>query len=62
MLRLSDQDKALRDELVQRLAQCSGNVSAIARDMGKARQQVQRWIRRLRIEADEYAVDGTEGD
>ena len=59
---LSEQDAALREELVRGLAQCSGNVSAVAREMGKARQQVQRWIRRLRIGAEEYAAPRGAGE
>jgi transcriptional regulator of acetoin/glycerol metabolism len=47
--RLDDEDSALRDELVRRLAETDRNVSQIARDMGKARQQIQRWIKRFGI-------------
>ena len=39
----------LPDELVRRLAETDRNVSQIARDMGKARQQIQRWIKRFGI-------------
>ncbi len=46
---LDDEDAALRDELVRRLAATGRNVSQIARDMGKARQQIQRWIKRFGI-------------
>ncbi len=44
---LGDEDAALREELARRLAACDRNVSQVARDMGKARQQVQRWIKRF---------------
>jgi transcriptional regulator of acetoin/glycerol metabolism len=47
--RLDEEDSALRDELVRRLAETNRNVSQIARDMGKARQQIQRWIKRFAI-------------
>ena len=46
---LDDEDSALRDDLVRRLAATDRNVSQIARDMGKARQQIQRWIKRFGI-------------
>jgi transposase-like protein len=42
-----EEDIALRDELVRRLEASEYNVSQVARDMGKARQQIQRWIRRF---------------
>lgn len=44
---LSPEDEALRAELVQRFTERQGNIAAVARDMGKARQQVQRWKRRF---------------
>jgi transcriptional regulator of acetoin/glycerol metabolism len=46
---LDEEDAALRDELVRRLKDTNRNVSQIARDMGKARQQIQRWIKRFGI-------------
>jgi transcriptional regulator with GAF, ATPase, and Fis domain len=46
-LALSPADCALRDDLQRRLAAHSGNIAAVARDLGKARQQVYRWIRRF---------------
>ncbi|HEX4512911.1 MAG TPA: sigma 54-interacting transcriptional regulator, partial [Polyangiaceae bacterium] len=46
---LDEEDSALRDELVRRLAETDRNVSQIARDMNKARQQIQRWIKRFGI-------------
>jgi DNA-binding NtrC family response regulator len=51
---LSTEDQALRDELIDRLRNNRGNISATAREMGKARQQVQRWMKRLVIERDDY--------
>ena len=44
---LSPEDRAIRDELRSRLDAHDGNVSQVAREMGKARQQIQRWIRRF---------------
>ena len=52
---LSIDEETLRAELVMRLAEASGSVSVVARDMGKARQQIQRWLRRFKIDPDEYA-------
>ncbi len=47
-------DPALRDQLVRLLAEHAGNISAVAREMGKARVQVRRWCRRLGIDPDTY--------
>jgi sigma-54 dependent transcriptional regulator, acetoin dehydrogenase operon transcriptional activator AcoR len=46
---LGDQDAALRQELVAALTRHRGNVSAVARQLGKARVQIHRWCRRLGI-------------
>ncbi|MEZ4371334.1 MAG: sigma 54-interacting transcriptional regulator [Polyangiaceae bacterium] len=51
---LSSEDANLRRELVGRLSASGGNVSQVARDMAKARQQIQRWIRRFGITPNEY--------
>ena len=51
---LSEEDAALERELRTQLAASGGNVSAVARELGKARQQIQRWLRRLRIDPTEY--------
>jgi transcriptional regulator of acetoin/glycerol metabolism len=42
-------DEALREELVARLAASGHNLTQVAREMGKARQQVQRWVKRFRL-------------
>lgn len=44
---LSAEEAQLKAELTARLAASGGNVSAVARELGKARQQVQRWMRRF---------------
>jgi transcriptional regulator of acetoin/glycerol metabolism len=44
-------DEARRDQLVALLQEHDYNVSAVARAMGKARMQVQRWMRRYKIRA-----------
>ena len=43
-------DEALRAELVARLREHEGNVTRVGRSMGKARSQVQRWLRRLQLD------------
>jgi len=45
----SDEDYARRAQLVELLQQHAGNISAVARVMGKARMQIQRWLKRYRI-------------
>jgi transcriptional regulator with GAF, ATPase, and Fis domain len=45
-----EQNFKRRDELVALLREHAGNVTSVARAMGKARTQVQRWLRR-------YAID-----
>src|SRR5215831_8914526 len=46
---LSETDQRRRDEIVALLREHRGNITAVARALGKARFQVQRWIRRYRI-------------
>ncbi len=43
-------DATRREVLVALLAEHGGNVSAVARAMGKARMQIQRWIRRYGLD------------
>jgi transcriptional regulator with GAF, ATPase, and Fis domain len=43
---LSDDDAERRGQLVRLLEQHKGNISAVAREMGKDRVQVRRWLRR----------------
>lgn len=47
-------DAARRDELVRLLVEHDGNISAVARAMGKVRPQVQRWLARYRLDASAY--------
>jgi transcriptional regulator with PAS, ATPase and Fis domain len=46
---LSSQDLKNRERLLASLEKLDGNVSAVARQMGKGRTQIQRWIRRYGI-------------
>ncbi len=43
-------DAARREELIALLRDHRGNVTAVARSLGKARTQVQRWLRRFRVD------------
>ncbi len=43
-------DEALRRELIGLLEAHGGNVSEVARAMGKARTQIQRWMKRFHLE------------
>jgi transcriptional regulator with PAS, ATPase and Fis domain len=47
---LSDVEEARRREIVELLRRHGGSVSGAARSMGKARSQLQRWLRRYRID------------
>jgi transposase-like protein len=44
-------------QVVELLARHGGNISAVAREMGRARVQIRRWIKRFQI-----AVDDPDGD
>jgi DNA-binding NtrC family response regulator len=50
----AEEDEALRARLVELLTQHEGNISAVARAMGKARMQIHRWMRRFGIGPDEF--------
>ena len=51
---LSAEKKQHRDELVGLLKTHRGNLSAVARAVGKKRTQVQRWMARYGLDADDY--------
>jgi DNA-binding NtrC family response regulator len=46
---LDPEEQRLKDELVAQLARHHGNVSAVARELGKDRKQIHRWLRRFQI-------------
>jgi sigma-54 dependent transcriptional regulator, acetoin dehydrogenase operon transcriptional activator AcoR len=48
---LDPADRALRDELSRLLGEHGGNLSAVARAMGKDRTQIRRWLERLGLQA-----------
>ena len=49
-----ERDAALRRELLLHFAEHHGNVSDVARAVGKARQQVQRWVKRFGIDPEAF--------
>jgi sigma-54 dependent transcriptional regulator, acetoin dehydrogenase operon transcriptional activator AcoR len=53
---LSDVEQTRRQELIELLKKHRGNLRAVAREMGKARSQVQRWMRRYGLRAADYGV------
>jgi transcriptional regulator with AAA-type ATPase domain len=48
------EDAARREELVALLREHGGNVTAVAKTMGKARMQIQRWLKRYAIDAEKF--------
>jgi transcriptional regulator with GAF, ATPase, and Fis domain len=50
----SPEDEALKDRLLVLLSQERGNVAQVARHMGKARMQVQRWMKRFGVDPAVY--------
>ena len=51
---LTEADQKQRDDLVAMLREHHGNVSAVARAMGKDRKQIQRWLKRFGLDTHEY--------
>jgi transcriptional regulator of acetoin/glycerol metabolism len=47
---LTERDERLRLDLLGHLSQCQGNVTDVARAMGKPRTQVHRWCKRFSID------------
>ncbi len=50
----SQEEEVFRAELVTQLRAHRGNISAVARKMGKARVQVRRWCERFGLDASEF--------
>ena len=46
--------EALRKTLIALLEQHRGNISYVARDMGKARMQIHRWLQRFNLDPDAF--------
>jgi DNA-binding NtrC family response regulator len=55
-LELSSEDAKLRAELVRLLGEHRGNVADVARDMGKARMQIHRWLKRFAVDPGIYRL------
>jgi transcriptional regulator with GAF, ATPase, and Fis domain len=53
-LRLSEADRKRREEIVGLLEKHGGNITAVALALGKPRSQVQRWIKRYRIDSSSF--------
>ena len=51
---LSEEDRRRREQLIALFRDHGGNVSAVARAMGKARMQIQRWMRRYKIDPESF--------
>jgi DNA-binding NtrC family response regulator len=51
---LSEDDRRRREQLIGLFREHGGNVSAVARAMGKARMQIQRWMRRYKIDPESF--------
>jgi DNA-binding NtrC family response regulator len=53
-MRLGEPGVDRRAQLIAALRSHRGNVSAVARELGKARTQIQRWIRSLQIDPEQF--------
>jgi len=51
---LSDDDQKLKADLVEALSRTHGNVSEIARTMGKMRMQIHRWMKRFALDPESF--------
>jgi transcriptional regulator with PAS, ATPase and Fis domain len=51
---LTGEQQKHREEIALLLRKHSGNVSAVARETGKARMQIQRWIKRYNLDPSQY--------
>jgi transcriptional regulator of acetoin/glycerol metabolism len=51
---LSSEEQALQAQLIERLSEHKGNVTRVGESMGKARTQVQRWVKRLGLDPKKY--------
>jgi transcriptional regulator with GAF, ATPase, and Fis domain len=50
----SEEEAALKERLASALSAHGGNISAVARELGKARMQVQRWMARFGFDASHF--------
>ena len=49
-----DEDAVLREDLLLLLRKHKGNITAVAQEMGKARMQIQRWVKRFEVDTGEF--------
>jgi transcriptional regulator of acetoin/glycerol metabolism len=56
--RVDEDDERLRTELLRLFALHRGNVTQVARALGKARVQVQRWMKRFAIDPSHFRDPG----
>jgi sigma-54 dependent transcriptional regulator, acetoin dehydrogenase operon transcriptional activator AcoR len=54
MRELSEEDRARRDAIAELLTRYGGNVAAVARELGKGREQVYRWVERYGLDPEAY--------
>ena len=50
---LDDADRALRDQLAAAIARHGGNLAAVAKELGKDRTQIRRWMKRFGLSRDD---------
>jgi DNA-binding NtrC family response regulator len=51
---LTDNERATHDKLIHALRETHGNVAEVARSLGKAPNQIHRWMRRFGISPDSF--------
>jgi sigma-54 dependent transcriptional regulator, acetoin dehydrogenase operon transcriptional activator AcoR len=51
---LTEEDRRLREEVIASLRAHAGNISAVARAMGKDRKQIQRWVKRFDLDPQSF--------
>ena len=49
---LSPDERVLRDQLIEAITRHAGNITSVAREMGKDRTQIRRWMKRFGITRD----------
>jgi len=55
---LTADEQRLREDLLQALTRTQGNVSEVARTMGKTRMQIHRWMKRFGITPESFRTGG----
>ena len=60
--RLSETDASIEKEVISQLERHDGNISAVAKALGKERMQIHRWMKRFGIAADAFRGRTKPGD